>query len=252
MTAASRPQAVRLRSGHVARLRQVRPDDAPALARAYARLGEQSRYRRFFTVMPELPEATLKGATEVDHENHEALVALPLLSPEIVGECRFVRLSDRPDTADLAVTVVDAWQGRGLGSALLGRLSERALEVGIEYFTAEVLAENRTMLGILPSLGRVETESRGSVVTARVEIAEPPQQAQQELLDLLIAVARGEIMTIPAPLRPLFRVSDEFAHIVRLPVTMVLRALRPWLPTLDSTAPAADEARQGPTADQDD
>jgi hypothetical protein len=87
-------------------LRQVRPDDAPALARAYARLGEQSRYRRLVTVMPELPEATLKGATEVDHENHEALVALPLLSPEIVGECRFVRLSDRPDTADLAVTVV--------------------------------------------------------------------------------------------------------------------------------------------------
>jgi RimJ/RimL family protein N-acetyltransferase len=252
MTAASRPQAVRLRSGDVARLRQVRPDDAPALARAYARLGEQSRYRRFFTVMPELPEATLKGATEVDHENHEALVALPLLSPEIVGECRFVRLSDRPDTADLAVTVVDAWQGRGLGSALLGRLSERALEVGIEYFTAEVLAENRTMLGILPSLGRVETESRGSVVTARVEIAEPPQQAQQELLDLLIAVARGEIMTIPAPLRRLIRVSDEFAHIVRLPVTMLLRALRPWLPTLDSTAPAADEAGQGPMADQDD
>lgn len=42
------------------------------------------------------------------------MVALPLLSPEIVGECRFVRLSDRPDTADLAVTVVDAWQGRGV------------------------------------------------------------------------------------------------------------------------------------------
>jgi hypothetical protein len=65
------------------------------------------------------------------------------------------------------------------------------------------------------------------VVTARVEIAEPPQQAQQELLDLLIAVARGKIMAIPAPLRRLIRVSDEFAHIVRLPMTMLLRALRP-------------------------
>jgi hypothetical protein len=59
-------------------------------------------------------------------------------------------------------------------------------------------------------------------------------------------------MAIPAPLRRLIRVSDEFAHIVRLPMTMLLRALRPWLPTLDSTAPAADEAGQGPTAEKDD
>ena len=58
---------VKLRSGDVVRVRQVRPGDAPALARAYANLGEQSRYRRFFTVMPELPEATLKAAVEVDH-----------------------------------------------------------------------------------------------------------------------------------------------------------------------------------------
>jgi RimJ/RimL family protein N-acetyltransferase len=161
MTAASRPQVVTLRSGDVVRLRQVRPGDASALARAYADLGEQSRYRRFFTTMPKLPESTLKAAAKVDHENHEALVAVPLLSSEIVGECRFIRRADQPDSADAGVTVVDAWQGRGLGSALLIRLSERALELGIGYFTAEILAENRTMLALLPSLGRVETESLG-------------------------------------------------------------------------------------------
>src|SRR5208282_3135272 len=91
MTAASQPQLVTLRHGDVVRIRQVQPDDAPALVRAYANLGEQSRYRRFFTVMPELPEATLKAAVEVDHTDHEALVAVPLLSTEIVGECRFIR-----------------------------------------------------------------------------------------------------------------------------------------------------------------
>jgi RimJ/RimL family protein N-acetyltransferase len=251
MTGASRPQAVRLRSGDVVRLRQVRPGDAPALARAYANLGEQSRYRRFFTGMPELPEAILRVAVEVDHEDHEALVASPLVSSEIVGECRFIRLADRPDTADLAVTVIDAWQGRGLGSALLGRLSERALEVGIGYFTAEILAENRTMLAILPSLGRVETESRGSVVTARIEIAEPPEQAQQELLDLLIAAACGEIVVVPAPLRRLIRVSEEFARTVRLPVTTLLRALRSRLPAHPSL-PAAGQANPQAPADAGD
>jgi hypothetical protein len=127
------------------------------------------------------------------------------------------------------VTVVDAWQGRGLGSALLTRLSERALELGIEYFTAEILAENRTMLALLPSLGRVETESLGPVVTARVEIAEPPGPTRPDLADLLIAAARGEIVSIPAPLRRLIRVPDELpyiAHIVRVPVTALLKALR--------------------------
>ena len=227
MTPASQPHVVRLRSGDLVRVRQVRPGDAPALVRAYAHLGEQSRYRRFFTVMPELPEATVKAAVEVDHTDHEALVAMPLQSEgEIVGECRFVRLADQPGTADLAVTVVDAWQGRGLGSVLLARLSERALEVGIEYFTAEVLAENQAMLSLLPALGRVESESLGPVVTARVEIAEPPRQTGQDFLDLLTAADRGDIVGIPVLLRRLIRVPDGLAHIVRLPVAAALKTLR--------------------------
>jgi hypothetical protein len=100
MSAASHPRVVTLRSGDVVRIRQVQPDDALALGRAYANLGEQSRYRRFFTVMPELPEATVKAAVEVDHTDHEALIAVPLESAEIVGECRFVRFADQPDTAE--------------------------------------------------------------------------------------------------------------------------------------------------------
>ena len=229
----SHPQLVTLRSGDVVRIRQVRPDDALALVRAYANLGEQSRYRRFFTVMPQLPEATLKAAVEVDHTDHEALVAVPLLSTEIVGECRFIRLPDQPDTAEIGVTVVDAWQGRGLGSALIARLSERAAEAGIEYFTAEVLAENRSMLALLPGLGQVETESRGPVVTTRVELAEPPRPAAPDFLDLLTAAARGDIVGLPVLLRRLIQVPEGLAHIVRLPVSAVLKTRRPGPRTPD-------------------
>jgi RimJ/RimL family protein N-acetyltransferase len=226
MTAASRPMTVKLRSGDLVLLRQIRPADAPNLARAYESLGEQSRYRRFFTLMPHLSEHVLKRATEVDHDQHEALVATPLLSKEIIGECRFVRLADQPDTADLAVTVVDDWQGRGLGSALLARLSERALEVGVTHFTAEILAENRTVLGMLPYLGRFESRSQGSVISARIEIGEPALQAQQDLLELLTAAARGEIVSVPGPLRRLIEVEGAMAHIVLMPVTTLLRAMR--------------------------
>lgn len=225
MAAVSRPQAVTLRSGDVVRVRQIRPDDRAALARAYARLSQESRYRRFFSATPELPGRLLQAAVDVDHENHEALVALPPLSREIVGECRFVRLPDRPDTAELGVTVADEWQGRGLGSALLARLSARALEVGIAYFTAQVLAENRTMLAMLPKLGNVETGTPGTVVDARVEIAEPDLDEQADLLSFLGALASGEIICAPAPYRLLVGASDVFARIVRLPVIALRGAL---------------------------
>jgi RimJ/RimL family protein N-acetyltransferase len=230
MTAASQPEVVLLRSGDAVLVRQVQPGDGPALVRAYANLGEQSRYRRFFTVLPELPEDLLQAAVQVDHTDQEALVALPPQSAEIVGECRYVRLADQPDTADVGAAVVDAWQGRGLGSALLTRLSERALQAGIEYFTAQILAENRTALALLPALGRVQTESAGPVVTARVELAEPPRQTGQEFPDLLTAAARGDIVAIPVLLRRLIQVPDGLAHIVRLPVNAVLQALRPRSP----------------------
>jgi RimJ/RimL family protein N-acetyltransferase len=242
MAVPGRAQAVRLRSGDLVRVRQVRPEDVPALASAYANLGEQSRYRRFFTAMPELSGQTLRAAAEVDHVDHEALVALPLLSRQIVGECRYIRLADRPDTADVAVTVVDAWQGRGLGSALLARLAARALEAGIVYFSAEVLAENRSMLAMLPRLGRVEAESAGTVVESRIELAEPSQQDQAEFLDLLAAAARGEIISIPAPLRHLLRAYGEMGEIIRLPVTLLLRALRASLISADSDELPPDEA----------
>jgi RimJ/RimL family protein N-acetyltransferase len=220
-------QFVALRSGDVVQIRQVRPDDAPALARAYANLGEQSRYRRFFTAMPQLPETTLKAAVDVDHADHEALVAVPLLSAEIVGECRFIRLPDQPDTAEIGVTVVDAWQGRGLGSALLARLSELAAAAGIEYFTAEILAENKTMLALLPGLGEVETQARGPVVSARVELAESSRQPGPDLLGMLVAAARGDIVVLPVLLRRLIRVPEGLAHAVRLPVRSMLRTWRP-------------------------
>ncbi|MEJ3651884.1 GNAT family N-acetyltransferase [Actinomycetes bacterium KLBMP 9759] len=227
MTAAGWPHVVRLRSNDLVCVRQVRPADADGLADAYTNLGEQSRYRRFFTLLPELPDSVLRAATEVDHVDHEALVAEPLLRPEIVGECRFVRSAERPDTADFAVTVVDGWQGRGLGSALLERLSERALELGVEYFTAEVLAENRTMLAMLDSIGAVETESHGSTVSARIEIADRSgPRGQQLLLRLLAVAASGQAMCVPAPLRKVMpAIPDDLAHLVLLPVSAVLGAL---------------------------
>ena len=137
-------------------LRALRPDDGPGLAEAFEQLSETSRYRRFFAVKPHLSERSLAYFTDVDHRDHEALVAVAPGSGQLVGVARFIRNPREPDRAEVAVTVVDSWQRRGLGTALLRELAQRAAEEGIRHFTAEILAENRPMLTLAHRLGRAE------------------------------------------------------------------------------------------------
>jgi hypothetical protein len=93
---------------------------------------------------------------------------------------------------------------------------------------------------MLPRLGQVQTEAAGPVVSARVEIAEPAEPARPDLLDLLAAAARGEAMIIPLALRRLLQVPEALAHIVRLPVTAVLKALPPLQPAPGPPVPAEE------------
>jgi GNAT superfamily N-acetyltransferase len=116
---------VELRDGSRVRIRQCRRTDRDLLVRGFERLSPESRYRRFLTPMHELDARTLRYMTDVDHHDHEAMVALDK-SGEGVGDARYVRDNAQPDTAEVAVTVVDGWQGRGLGTLLLEAISARA------------------------------------------------------------------------------------------------------------------------------
>lgn len=147
-----------LRDGSTIRLREVRPGDKEAIARGFERLSPESRYRRFFTAMNRLSEADLRYLTEVDHHDHEAVLAF---SPEgaPVGVARYVRI-EGPSQAEVAVAVVDDWQNLGAGTALLERLVERAREHRIERFVATVLQENEEALELFRSVGPGDPEPR--------------------------------------------------------------------------------------------
>ena len=95
-------------------MRPIEPDDRDAVQGAFARLSEQSRYQRFMSAINELSESQLRYLTEVDHHDHEALIAFDREGGLGVGVGRYVRLDDGT-SAEAAVTVVDEWQGRGLG-----------------------------------------------------------------------------------------------------------------------------------------
>jgi RimJ/RimL family protein N-acetyltransferase len=141
-------QAV-LRDGSRVLIRPVQSADAPLLADGFARLSATSRWMRFLTPKKELSPAELRFLTDLDHHDHEALGALDRRDGRGVGVARYVRQADDPWGADVAVTIVDEWQGRGLGTELLARLSDRAREENIRRFTALVAAENVAVGGLL-------------------------------------------------------------------------------------------------------
>jgi RimJ/RimL family protein N-acetyltransferase len=185
----SDPIELTLRDGSEVRVEPIRPEDKEALARGFEQLSEQSRYRRFLAPMDRLSPTMLAYLTEVDHHDHEALIAFDGGSREVVGVARYVR--GEGTSAEAAVTVGDDWQGRGLGTALTSLLAGRALEEGIDRFTALLLAENKEMIALLESVGHVTVTGRDSG-TLQVEVpleAERPG-AGKGLYGLLRAARR--------------------------------------------------------------
>jgi RimJ/RimL family protein N-acetyltransferase len=150
---AARGSRVVLRDGSKILVRQVRASDAPLLADGFARLSAQSRRRRFLTNKKELSPAELRYLTDVDHHDHEALGALSYADGRGVGVARYVRDTQDPQAAEIAVTIADDWQGRGLGTELLARLSDRARQEGVRRFTALVADDNDAMAGLLRNTG---------------------------------------------------------------------------------------------------
>jgi RimJ/RimL family protein N-acetyltransferase len=168
-------ETLRLRCGQLVTIRSIRPDDAPALVTAMAALSEQSRYLRFHTPRAELTQDLLEYLTDIDHHDHEALVAHTPGAPDILAVARFVRDPHNPASAEAAVVVADAWQRRGLGARLLAELIRRAAEVEISQFTAEILAENTPTLALARHLGPPGITHDGTT-TVSVHLAPPPPQ----------------------------------------------------------------------------
>lgn len=185
-----------LRDGSVVRLRQGHHTDRELLRRGFARLSAEGRYRRFLAATPELTDDMVRYLTEIDHHDHEAIVATDQETGEGVAVARYVRNPRRPDTAEVAVTVIDEWQGRGLGTLLLEVLGERAGAEGIHRFTAMMLASNQQMMDVLEALGPVHVVDRESG-TVQVETPIPKTGLAPALRKLLQIAARDR-----AGLRP--------------------------------------------------
>jgi len=171
-----------LKDGSEVLIRPLEAADAPLLVAGFARLSDDSRYKRFLGPKPRLSPAEVTFLTDVDHYDHEALGALDLATGEGVGVARYVRLREEPEVAEAAVAVVDAWQRRGVGHALLDRLCERATQNGVRRFTATLFASNRAMLALFAEQGDVKIRRTGSTLEVDVELPVERPEAMREAM----------------------------------------------------------------------
>lgn len=147
-----------LPDGRAVTLRPVRPEDAEPTGRFVEQgLSATSRRRRFHSAIRSLAPAQLAALTQVDQDRHVALVAecsSPLgradHTPLIVAEARYV-VEAPGDQAEIALAVADAWQGQGLGAALLDRLRQLGGQRRLRSLRADVMVDNVPMLALLRS-----------------------------------------------------------------------------------------------------
>ncbi len=171
----------------VVEVRPVRPDDKALLRAGFEQMSPESRYRRFFAVKSRLTDDEVRYLTEVDGYDHFALGVVHRRedgSEEGVGVGRLVRLEQ--DIAEMAVAVIDEWQGRGIGTLLFQRLVAAARERGIHRIRAEVLATHQPLRHLVEALGLpFDTRVEDGIIIADVilpelgpehPIGEPPRE----------------------------------------------------------------------------
>jgi GNAT superfamily N-acetyltransferase len=188
----------RLRDGTPVLIRPVVPDDKPRLKEGFSRLSEQARYRRFMSFMSDLSEDELRYLTEIDYHDHMAWLALEPTRPDIpvLGVARYVRVAAEPSVAEAAVVVGDRYQGRGLGSILLGVLATSAVRNGIHAFRAYVLQENAPMLSILHDLGATTVREPDGLVRVDGPLAEDPQDLPDTPTGRVFRAVAGKLVQL--------------------------------------------------------
>jgi GNAT superfamily N-acetyltransferase len=161
-----------LRDGRKVEIRALRTEDKADMLAAIDRTGTESRYRRFFGAKRDFSEKEVAFFLNIDFTNHVALVAVVEEEGRavIVAGGRYVTV--RPGVAEVAFTVIDDYQGQGIGAALLRHLAKIARGAGLKEFTAEVLPNNSPMLKVFEKSGlKFRTKREAGAVHVALQLA---------------------------------------------------------------------------------
>jgi RimJ/RimL family protein N-acetyltransferase len=157
--------------GAYVHLRALGPDDIDSMADLFDRLSWRSRYLRFMSPR-RVTTQMLRYLADIDHHHHEAVGAFD--RQRLVGSAHFFRSPEDPTQAEIAAEVIDPYQGKGIGSCLLHELARLARPIGINNFSATVLAENTAALALLRGSGwPAVTHQDGPVLAITTAIVRP-------------------------------------------------------------------------------
>ncbi len=158
-------------------MRLLGPADKEDLRRGFEQLSIRTRRLRFLTLQNRLTESQLTYLTHIYNGDLLAVGAYDTrhCAPQGIGVARYIRLSKEPETAEFAVTVIDAYQGRGVGRLLCELLIEAAREHGIKTFTGYISQENASLVELLKQLGASTRLEEGRLM--RIDLDLPPVAA---------------------------------------------------------------------------
>ena len=154
------PEIVELRDGTRALIRPIEPADRQRLNDGFKTASPESVFLRFLAPLPKLSSSQLDYLTAIDHERHEALIAVDPETEQSFGTARYVRSEDDPGTAEFAVGVGDRWMRIGLGTALLTELVVRARDAGVVRFIGTIHPDNAAIRRLVEKVaGPFETKA---------------------------------------------------------------------------------------------
>ncbi len=186
---ADRPRLVfELRDGSEAVLSPLDPEDKPLLEDGLDHLSFESRYARFGQGRGPLTESELEYLANVDQHNHVAWGAI--VGDEAAGVGRYIWLEEA-DCAEVAVTVIDEFQGVGLGTLLFQALTAIARADGVERFCFEVMPDNAAVLGMLQGV-EVRLDESGSLLEGRFSLDDIPSSPHDARFVEVMILARAE------------------------------------------------------------
>lgn len=190
------PIPVSMHDGTILYLRPALPGDSERTANGPVEFSDETLYRRFQSVRA--PSKALMGYLfEVDYLEHFVFVLTDGPDGPVVADARFVRDEADPARAEIAFIVGDAYQGRGVGTFLMGAISVAAGYDGVQRFTARVLSDNQAMRAILDRLGATWHRDDLGVVTTEVDVPQPTDLPfPPELTRQIRAVARQVIRAV--------------------------------------------------------
>jgi CRP-like cAMP-binding protein len=182
------PIPIRVRDGTLLLLRPVLPGDDERTVHGHIEFSSETLYRRFMTARLPSP-ALMHYLSQVDYVDHFVWVVTDGSDP--VADARFVRDETDAGVAEIAFTVADAYQGRGIGSFLIGALSIAARANGVERFSARMLSDNVPMRAIMDHYGAIWQREDVGVITTVIDVPRRRDLGiKRDLADEIKRVAR--------------------------------------------------------------